>query len=116
MFLPDVLGVPVILLPKGLGPLEECWELAHELGHLVQHVGPRGKLLFDKDERAANLWGAQALIPQSAVMRYRNACEDAFIGALSKHFEDIPPRDCDTRRLAAKIARFRLQALMREAS
>lgn len=103
-------------LPEGTSPLDGAWLLAHELGHLVQHTGPRGELLYDKDELAADRWAACALIPQAAVMRYRNACEDAFIGALSRHYEDIPPRDCESRRLAARIARIRLQALLREAS
>ena len=111
VFLADVGGVPVILIPKGSSGLERAWVLAHEIGHLVHHAGPRGGLLYDKDEGKADLWAARALIPEAAVRRHRNASLDAFIGALSKHYEDLPMRDCPQRRLAAKIASIRLRAL-----
>lgn len=102
---------PVILLPEGQGPLLIHWLLAHELGHVALHAGPRGELLYDKDERAADRWAACALIPEAAVRRHKNASLDAFIGALSAHFEDIPMRDCPQRRLAAHIAMIRLRAV-----
>lgn len=111
LFFPDVIGVPVILLPQGAGPLERTWHLAHELGHLILHTGPRGDFLHGKDEAQADRWAAQALIPHAAVLRYRNASLDAFIGALSKHYEDIPFTDCPARKLAARIARIRLRTL-----
>lgn len=111
VFLADVLGVPVILLPRGCSGLERAWFLAHEIGHLVQHTGPRGDLLHGKDEGQADRWAARALIPESAVRRHRNASLDAFIGALSKHYEDLPLYDCPQRRLAAKIASIRLKSV-----
>jgi Zn-dependent peptidase ImmA (M78 family) len=98
----------VILLPSGCGPLRSCWLLAHELGHLMQHAGPRGHLLYGKDERAANHWAARALIPEALIQYHQNASLDAFIGALSRHYEDIPAEDCPLRDLAAEIARQRL--------
>lgn len=111
LFLADVLGVPVILLPRGEVGLTRMWIFAHELGHLVQHSGPRGSHLYGKDEAQANRWAAQALIPDSAVRRHRNASLDAFIGALSAHYEHIPYKDCPQRRLAAEIAAHRLRGL-----
>jgi len=100
----------VILLPWVTG-LREVWLLAHELGHLVQHAGPRGELLYSKDEAQANRWAARALIPEKRVRAYANASLDAFIGALSAHYEDLPLEDCPARRLAAHIARIRLKAV-----
>lgn len=108
-YLPSDGGCPGIGLPHGLGPLDEMWQLAHELGHLAQHAGPRGELLWSKDERQADRWAACALIPEAAVRRHRNASEDAFVAALSRHFEDLPPIDCPSRRLAGRIAKIRLR-------
>jgi Zn-dependent peptidase ImmA (M78 family) len=104
------LGGPMILIPAGLSPLDRIWNLAHETGHLVQHTGPlpRSKA---KQEAQADRWAACALIPQARIRAHQNASEDAFIGALSAHYEEIPMEDCPARRLAAKIARVRLQAL-----
>lgn len=102
---------PIIGMPEDVGPLERVWLLAHELGHLARHEGPRGVMLHGKDESQADRWASQALIPESAVKRYRNASMDAFIGALSKHYEDIPFNDCPQRRLAARIAAIRLKIL-----
>lgn len=116
LYVPPFGQVPaVIILPRGLSPLRECWLLAHELGHLVQHSGPRGALLWSKDERAADHWAACALIPMAAVRRHQNASEDAFVGALSRHFEDLPSQNSPSRRLAGYIARVRLAVLMKEA-
>ena len=100
-----------ILLPIGLGNLRACWLLAHEIGHLVQHEGPKGKWLYSKSERQANRWAACALIPEARVRLHANASLDAFIAALARHYEEIPPVDCDLRRLAARIARERLSCL-----
>lgn len=102
---------PVIVLPTGQELLREAWELAHELGHLFQHAGPRGTLLYDKDERAADRWAACALIPETRVVAYKNASLDAFIGALSRHYGPIEERNSETRRLAARIATIRLAYL-----
>lgn len=102
---------PVIGLPSGLGPLEKAWLLAHELGHLCQHLGPKGELFYAKNEAQADRWAACALIPEKAIRRYQNASEDAFIAALSKHYEDLPQHSTPTRRLAGRIARVRLQIL-----
>jgi hypothetical protein len=101
---------PMILLPIR-GPLEMAWLFAHELGHLVQHAGRRGEYLRSKDEAAADRWAARALIPEAAVRRHRNASLDAFIAALSAHYEDLPLEDCPQRRLAARIANIRLKAV-----
>lgn len=101
---------PVILLPCNGGILGH-WLLAHELGHLVHHLGPRGELLYSKDEATANKWAVRALIPELRVKSHANASLDAFIGALSAHYEDIPLYDCPARRLAAKIATIRLRAV-----
>lgn len=102
---------PVIGLPSGLGPLNKAWLLAHELGHLSQHLGPKGELFYSKNETQADRWAACALIPERAIRRYHNASVDAFIGALSKHYEDIPTHLCPTRKLAGRIALARLKAL-----
>jgi Zn-dependent peptidase ImmA (M78 family) len=102
---------PVLLVPAQHGPLNTAWTLAHEIGHLVQHTGPRGELLWSKDEHQANRWAACALIPEARIHMHHNACLDAFIGALSAHYEDIPLSACMTRRLAAKIAKIRMKHL-----
>jgi Zn-dependent peptidase ImmA (M78 family) len=111
VFIADVLGVPVILLPKESAGLNRIWTLAHELGHLVLHSGPRGVFLYGKDEAAADRWAARALIPERVIRHYGNASLDVFIGALSKHYEDIPLMDCPQRRLAAHIGSIRLRAI-----
>ena len=103
-------GVNIIFLPMGLGDLAECWQLAHELAHLVLH--PEGYIspyTYTRQEAQARKWAAQALIPEAAVRRHKNASQDAFIAALSAHFGDIPLRDCAERRLAAEIAAIRLR-------
>jgi hypothetical protein len=108
---PEGLEPAVILLPLRAGLLERCWLLAHELGHLHLHAGPRGALLEGRDEAAADRWAARALIPQARVLAYANASLDAFIGALSAHYEDLPLEDCPARRLAGRIASIRLRAV-----
>lgn len=102
---------PVVILPKGVGALRAAWLLAHEIGHLVQHAGPRGELLYGKDEAQADRWAAKALIPEAAVRKHHNASVDAFIAALSVHFQDIPLNDCPERRLAAEIATIRIKSV-----
>ena len=104
-------GFNVICLPDGLSPLEEAWYLAHELGHLVQHSGYTSEWAHDKQEAQASRWAALALIPEAAVRRHKNASLDAFIAALSAHYEHLPLEDCPQRRLAAHIARIRLKAV-----
>ena len=105
-------GVPAMIgIPQDSGPLAQFWTLAHELGHLVQHAGPKGELFWGKNEAQANRWAACALIPETRVQTYRNASLDAFIGALSAHFEDLPPNNCSARRLAGRIARTRLKII-----
>ena len=111
VFLPDVEGVRVIILPNGLGLLDECWSLAHELGHLVKHSGPKGVRSHGKEEAQANQWAARALIPSARIRHHQNASLDTFIGALSAHYEELPLWDCPQRRLAARIAEIRLGAL-----
>lgn len=101
---------PVILIRNGNG-LAAFWVLAHELGHLAQHAGPRGELLHSKDEAQADRWAARALIPRARVKHHGNASMDAFIGALSAHYEELPLEDCPARRLAARIAQIRLCAV-----
>ena len=109
-------GIPygTIGIPESHGILERVWAIAHELGHLWIHSGPKRENSWRKGESQADRWAARALIPDSAVQRYRNACEDSFIAALSKHYEDIPLRDCHERRLAAHIARIRLNIIREE--
>lgn len=102
---------PVILVPAVGGLLARAWSLAHELGHLSQHEGPKGELTWSRDEAQANRWAACALIPASAVRRYANASEDAFIAALWRHYEEFPLEPCPARRLAGRIARMRLNAI-----
>lgn len=104
-------GAPVVFLPAGLGPLERCWSLAHELAHLLMHHGYISEWTHEQQEGRADRWAACAMIPETAVRRHRNASLDAFIGALSKHYEDLPMHDCLERRLAAKIASIRLRAV-----
>ena len=100
---------PVILIPSDAGPLRQIWLLAHEIGHLMQHGGYTPAR--SKQECQANRWAACALIPQARIEAHGNASLDAFIGALSSHYEDIPLEDCATRRLAAKISQIRLGLL-----
>ena len=102
---------PAIILPKKVGQLRLVWLMAHELGHLVLHGGYVSRWTHDRQEAAADRWAARAMVPESAVRRHRNASVDAFIGALSSHYEDIPLYDCPERRLAAEIATIRLKAV-----
>lgn len=102
---------PAIILPQSVGQLRLVWLMAHELGHLVLHGGYVSRWTHDRQEAAADRWAARALVPESAVRRHRNASVDAFIGALSSHYEDIPLYDCPERRLAAEIATIRLKAV-----
>ncbi len=103
-------GIPaVIAIPKGLGPLASAWTLAHELGHLVQHAGPKGELMWSKSEAQADRWAACALIPEARIQEHQNACVDAFVGALSAHYEELPLVNCAQRRLAGRIAKVRLK-------
>jgi hypothetical protein len=101
----------VICLPEGLGHIEEMWQLAHELAHLVLHQGYTSPWTCDRQESQAFRWAARALIPEAAVRRHGNASVDAFIAALSAHYEDLPMHDCPERRLAAQIAIIRLRAV-----
>ena len=101
---------PAIYLPRNADPLEKAWLLAHELGHLFHHAGPN-QIKWRRNEAEANRWAACALIPEERIQAYRNATIDAFVGALSAHFEDLPLTDCPARRLAGKIARIRLNAI-----
>jgi hypothetical protein len=108
-------GSPAMIqIPQALGLLERTWLLAHEVGHLVQHEGARGEHLKGKDEHQADRWAAQALIPEEAVRRSRNASVDSFIGALSKHYQDLPPENCPDRALAGRIAKIRLSLVEAE--
>jgi hypothetical protein len=102
---------PVILLPEGVGLLRQSWLLAHELGHLSQHSGPKGERSHGKEECQADCWAACALIPETRILAYHNACLDSMVAALSAHFEDLPLIDCPSRRLAGRIARVRLNCL-----
>lgn len=108
--LPPDEGGPAILVPSGLSTLERFWALAHELGHALRHSGPI-PLLHSRQEFQASHWAACALIPEARIRHHANASEDAFIAALSANYEDIPYKDCSTRRLAARIARYRLEAM-----
>jgi hypothetical protein len=101
----------VVILPIVVGPLRRAWLLAHELGHLVQHSGYIGPWTHDRQEHQADAWAARALIPESAVRRHRNASVDAFVAALSRHYEDLPMIDCPERWLAGRIAKTRLNFL-----
>ena len=111
IYLPCFRGVPVIILPFDAPPLEMTWLLAHELAHAVLHTGAKNEWSYSKGEAQANRWAARALIPEARIHAYANASLDAFIGALSAHYEDLPLEDCPARRLAAKIATYRLRAL-----
>lgn len=101
---------PVILLPRVTGLLA-FWLLAHELAHLLRHAGPRNQMFYSKGEHQADQWAARALIPRARIRAHGNASLDAFIGALSAHYEDLPLWDCPSRRLAAFIAEVRLGAM-----
>jgi len=102
---------PVVILPMRGGLLRISWLLAHELGHLTLHGGYTSRWTHDRQENQANAWAARALIPASSIKRHRNASLDAFIGALSSHYEHLPLVDCPQRRLAAEIATIRLKAV-----
>ncbi|WP_316411292.1 ImmA/IrrE family metallo-endopeptidase [Mesoterricola sediminis] len=114
LYYPNIMGVRVIVIPNGVSPLMRIWALAHELGHAFQHSGAKGSLSYRKEEVQASRWAAQALIPIQRICMYQNASIDAFIGALSAHYEDIPFEDCPARDLAASIAKYRLSALAQE--
>jgi len=111
LYFSSIDGVPAIVVPSNVGLLEMVWTLAHELGHAMHHAGPKGERCHGKEESQASLWAARALIPESRVKIHGNASLDAFIGALSAHYEDIPLEDCPARRLAAQIAKIRLRAV-----
>lgn len=100
-----------IYIPRHAGLLQQHWLLAHELGHLVHHSGPKGGLSHGREEWTAKRWAACALIPMARIQAYANASQDALIGALSAHYEDIPFNDCPSRELAAEIARIRIKDL-----
>ena len=102
---------PVILLPHDQGLLGH-WLLAHELAHLRLHSGYTGPRSRDKQEAQAYRWAACALIPEARIRNHMNASEDAFIAALSVHYEDIPLESCGLRELAHTISRHRLKALL----
>jgi hypothetical protein len=102
---------PAIILPLHDDGLLAFWVFAHELFHLAHHTGPRGALLYGQAEARADRWAAQALIPRARIQAHGNASLDAFIAALSAHYEDLPLYDCPARRLAAHIAAIRLGAL-----
>lgn len=99
----------VIGIPRDAHGLERYWLLAHELGHLAQHAGPKGPASYGKDEAAADRWAAQALIPERRVRAHGNASLDAFLAALSVHYQDLG--DGPERALAARIAGIRLSIL-----
>lgn len=103
--------VAVIGIPREAHGLERFWLLAHELGHLVQHTGPKGPSSYGKDEASANRWAVEALIPERRVRAHDNASEDSFIAALSAHYEDLPMESGPARTLAARIASIRLSSL-----
>lgn len=106
---------PIIGLPVDAGVLEKAWLLAHEIGHLKWHVGPRGVMLYGKDERQANEWAAAALLPLARLKSYRSASIDSFIAALSRNYEEIPCVDCVQRRLAGFVSGIRMDVLHRGA-
>lgn len=112
-FIPPSAALPygTIGIPESHGPLETVWALAHELGHAVLHAGKLGPLQRDKQEAQADRWAARALIPRARISHHQNASMDAFIGALSAHYEELPLEDCQARRLAARIAQIRLRAV-----
>ena len=101
----------VVILPAAAEGLRRAWLLAHELAHLLMHRGYASGWTRSQQEARANAWAARALIPEAAVRRHRNASMDAFIAALSAHYEDLPSEDCPQRRLAAEIAHIRLKAV-----
>ena len=114
LYYPEFMGRRVILLPVNAGPLEMIWTLAHELGHALQHSGPKSTWSYSKGEAQASRWAACALIPYERIAEYQNASIDAMIAALSAHYEDLPLEDCPSRDLAARIARIRLDSLAQE--
>lgn|GEM_PF-2746292 len=103
--------VSLILIPVNYSPLATVWSLAHELGHLLQHSGPGGKLFWPKDEAQAYRWAACALIPKARIQKYNNASIDSFIASLSANYEALPLHDCPARSLAYKIAKIRLETI-----
>jgi Zn-dependent peptidase ImmA (M78 family) len=107
-------GFTTVCIPQGLDPLDEMWQLSHEIAHLTLHHGYTSPWSHDRQEHQADRWAAQAMIPEEAVRRYRNASLDAFIGALSKHYQDLPLENCPERDLASKIARIRLETIAAE--
>ena len=55
-------GITVIELDSAFGILEEHWQLAHEIGHLVLHCGYISPWTKDRQEWQAKLFAACALI------------------------------------------------------
>ncbi|MCL1893949.1 MAG: ImmA/IrrE family metallo-endopeptidase [Holophagaceae bacterium] len=111
VYIPETKTFSLILIPNQHGALATIWALAHEIGHLCQHGGPKGKLFWGKDEAQANRWAACALIPRTRIEYYNNASKDAFIASLSAHYEELPLHDCPARNLAHRIASIRLETL-----
>lgn len=108
---PDYGEDAVLVVPDHDEALPKTWSLAHEVGHLVLHLGYTSPWTRAKQETQAERWGACALIPQERIRAYKNASVDAFIAALSRHYQDVPAENSPIRRLAARIAKIRLQAL-----
>ena len=105
---------PEIFIPRSAGSIEQAWFIAHELGHLLHHMGPKGEESWSREELTACEWAACALIPISRIRIYRNASEDSMIAALSANYEHIPSNECKERDLAGYIAGVRLRALRKE--
>lgn len=112
-FPPDTeAGAPAVLgIPDHSSMLAKAWSLAHELGHLVLHLGYASPWTRAKQETQAERWAAGGLIPEARIQKHGNACTDSMIAALSAHYEDLPLIDCDARRLAGKIAKIRLATI-----
>lgn len=102
---------PALFIPSRFDGFERAWTLAHELGHLAHHSGPKTSWTRDPDEIRADRWAACALIPEDRINYYQNASIDSFIAAISSNYGDIPYNDCPARRLAAHVASVRLRCL-----
>jgi len=61
---------PVIVVPAGPECVCAAWVLAHEIGHLVHHLGALGEHQHAKGESTADRWAARALIPNGIIQTY----------------------------------------------
>lgn len=93
-------GQPFILVNEGHSPVRQRFTIAHELGHLLMHVGTGKAVMFrdevssrgvDPFEVEANAFAAALLMPEEEVRKFvpepMNPMDDDAISHLAKNFQ-----------------------------